>query len=109
MNSIFLGLFMLVTASIQAVPPAPVIAGGRFKILIECKDREMGVLMTLSQWINPGGVASPIFRITARDQAAPKFFNRPDDHGEQQLRRVFSAVCLHILSDPLILNNRGTQ
>ncbi len=109
MNSIFLGLFMVVTASIQAVPPAPFITGGQFKIMIECKDREMGVLMTLSQWINPGGLASTIFRITSRYQAAPKFFNRLDDHSEQQLRRVFTAVCLHILSDPSILDNGGIR
>jgi len=76
MHPIFLGLFMLVTASIQAVPPAPLVAGGQFKTMIECKDREIGVLMTLSQWIDPEGVASTIYRITSMGQKVPRFFNR---------------------------------
>ena len=109
MSPIFLGLFMLITASTQAVPPVPFIAGGQFKTIIECKDHELGVLMTLSQWIDIRGIASTIFRITSMGQNGPKFFNRPDDHSEQQLRKVFYAVCLHILSDPSILEDGGIR
>ena len=109
MSPIFLGLFMLVTVSTQAVSPAPFISGGQFKTMIECKDREIGVLMTLSQWIDPEGVASTIFRITSMGQKAPRFFNRPDDRDEQQLRKVFSMVCLQLLSDPAILDDGGIQ
>ena len=109
MNPIFLGLFMLVTVSTQAVSPAPFLVGGQFKTMIECKDREIGVLMTLSQWISTDGVASTIFRITSKGQTAPRFFNRPDDRDEQQLRKVFSAVCLQILSDPSILGGGGIR
>ena len=109
MYPIFLGLFMLVTVSTQAVPPAPFIAGGQFKTMIECKDREIGVLMTLSQWIAPTGVASTIYRITTVGQKAPRYFNRPDDRDEQQLRKVFFAVCLQILSDPSILEDGVVQ
>jgi len=109
MYPIFLGLFMLVTVSTQAVPPAPFIAGGQFKTMIECKDREIGVLMTLSQWIDPEGVASTIYRITSTGQNSPRFFNRPDDRDEQQLRKVFTAVCLQILSDPSLLEDGGIR
>lgn len=109
MYPIFLGLFMLVTVSTQAVPPAPFLVGGQFKTMIECKDREIGVLMTLSQWIDPEGVASTIYRITSKAQKVPRFFNRPDDRDEQQLRKVFTAVCLQILSDPSLLDSGGIQ
>jgi len=102
MNSIFLGLAMLISVPMTQMAPIPA-AGSEFKSMIECKDRELGVLMTLSQMINPDGVATTIFRITSRGAKAPKFFNRPEDHDEQQLRKVFTAVCLHILSDPSIL------
>ena len=102
MNPIFLGLMMLVSVPATQMPPIPA-AGSEFKPMIECKDRELGVLMTLSQMINPDGLATTLFRITSKGVDAPKFFNRPEDHDEQQLRKVFSAVCLHILSDPSIL------
>jgi len=108
MNPIFLGLAMLVSVQATQMPPIPA-AGSRFKPLVECKDHKIGVLMTLSQMINPDGLATTIFRITSKGATQPKFFNRPDDHDEQQLRKVFSAVCLHILSDPSILDNGGIR
>ncbi len=108
MSPIFLGLIMLASVQAAQMPPIPA-AGSAFKPLVECKDREIGVLMTLSQMINPDGLATTIFRITSKGADQPKFFNRPDDHDEQQLRKVFTAVCLHILSDPKILDNGGIR
>ena len=108
MSPIFLGLIMLASVQATQMPPIPA-AGSQFKPLIECKDREIGVLMTLSQMINPDGLATTLFRITSRGATAPKFFNRPENHDEQQLRKVFSAVCLHILSDPSILQDGGIR
>ncbi len=108
MYPMFVGLMMLVT--VQAIQMSPIpMAGGLFKPLVECKDRELGVLMTLSQMINPDGLATTLFRITSRGASGPKFFNRPDDHDEQQLRKIFSMVCLRILSDPTILDDGGIE
>jgi len=108
MHPIFLGIVMLVSIQTTPMPPIPA-AGSYFKTMIECTDRKLGVLMILSQMINPDGIATTIFRITSRGADKPKFFNRTDDHDEQQLRKVFSAVCLHILSNPSILDNGGIQ
>jgi len=71
MNPIFLGIAMLASVQVTQMPPIPA-TGSMFKPLVQCKDREVGVLMTLSQMINPDGLATTIFRITSKGAAQPK-------------------------------------
>jgi len=103
MYAIFLGLMMLASVATASATVTTELVFAEYKSLIECKDHELGVLMTLSQRIEDG-VPSTVFRITSKGQNVPLYFNRPSDHDEQQLRKAFSVVCLHVLSNPALLD-----